>query len=578
MININTLCMQCMKQHNGAEICPHCGYREDNLQKAPYLPVKTWLMDRYLVGKMMTCDGEGVTYIGWDNVLQSAVLIREYLPGGLCQRTPDGAVHPLAETTADYSRNLSAFLELCRTLARMRDLSALFPTYDIFELNGTAYAISEYTESITLREFLHRNSDALTFEQARTLLLPTVSTLSSLHAANLIHGGISPETLYVGKDGKVRLGGFAGRELRIARGSLKAGLYNGYAAIEQYGFDGKIGPHTDVYAFAGVFYRVISGQTPADAKTRMSQDSVVPAAVLGNKVPAYAADAITLALQLMPDGRTSSIERFRAEISAAPTVAKDRVAMNPAPAVASKPTEPAPAPKKKKSKTGLYAVISMLVTLLVLGLLLLVLEFNFNFFGWFQQDASSATSLYTPSQENSVPSSPESVPDGPTDEIPDVVGLKLSACEKRYSSYKFEEKYKVYDSQYPEKGTIVAQDPPAGQQFTVGEEAPVITVYVSMGSDTIDKPQIAGLTYGEAIVALLNEGYLWDNISTNIGEVPSFDYIVTKATFSGNKVYSASVMLYVEAPAEPEPEEGLLPGDPLLEQPASQPQEVLTNP
>lgn len=567
MINIHHLCMQCMKEHGGADVCPHCGYREDGLQTAPYLPVKTWLLDRYLVGKMATCDGEGVTYIGWDNVLQSAVLIREFLPGGLCQRVGAETVRPAAEYAADYSRCLAAFLDLCRALARMRDLSALFPVYDIFELNGTAYAVSEYTESITLREFLHRNGDALTFEQARTLLMPTVSTLSSLHAADLIHGGISPETLYVGKDGKVRLSGFAGRDLRIARGSLKSGLYAGYAAIEQYGFDGKIGPHTDVYAFAGVFYRVVSGQAPADAKTRMTQDSVIPAAVLGGKVPAYAADALTAALQLMPDNRTATVERFRAELSAAPTVTKDRVSAQPTPVA--EPARPATAQKPKaKNKTALYVVIAMLVTLLVLGGLLLLLESQFGFIGLFDKDESAPVStLQTPSQDHSVPSSPASVPEGPTDEVPDVVGRNLAACEKAYPSYVFVEQYKVYDGNYA-KGAIVSQSPAAGEQIPVGEDAPTITVIVNMGSDKVTPPEnVAGMTYGDALVALLDAGYLWDSIETNIGEVPSFDYVVTKAQFSGTTVYKASVMLHVEPPKETEKD----PADQVIDQLQSEP-------
>ena len=169
MINTSHLCMECMKDKAEAEVCPHCGYREEALQTAPYLPLRSWLMDRYLVGKMLTCDGEGVTYIGWDNILQAPVTVREYLPDGLCERASDGlTVRGLAE---DYSRCLAGFLSRARALARMRDLAALFPTYDIFELNGTAYAVSEYTESISLGEFLHRNGEALTFEQTRVLML-----------------------------------------------------------------------------------------------------------------------------------------------------------------------------------------------------------------------------------------------------------------------------------------------------------------------------------------------------------------------------------------------------------------------
>ena len=72
MQNINDLCMGCMKDNGGAEVCPYCGYHEDALPLAPYLPTKTWLEDRYLVGKLLSSNGEGATYLGWDNVSAGA--------------------------------------------------------------------------------------------------------------------------------------------------------------------------------------------------------------------------------------------------------------------------------------------------------------------------------------------------------------------------------------------------------------------------------------------------------------------------------------------------------------------------
>ena len=64
-----------------------------------------------------------------------------------------------------FETHLKEFLELSRALARMRDLPAVIPVYDIFEANGTGYRISEYAESITFEEFLKRNGNVLTFEQ-----------------------------------------------------------------------------------------------------------------------------------------------------------------------------------------------------------------------------------------------------------------------------------------------------------------------------------------------------------------------------------------------------------------------------
>lgn len=548
MINVNNLCMECMKDNGGAEICPFCGYRDDHLQTAPYLPPKTWLMDRYLVGKMMTCDGEGVTYIGWDNILQSAVLVREYLPEGLCTRTADGGmVQIVPEATQDYAHGLGVFLELCRALARMRDLSALFPVYDIFELNGTAYSVSEYTESITLHEFLHRNGDSLTFEQARTLMMPAVSTLASLHAADIVHGGISPDTLYVGKDGKIRLGGFATRELRTAKGILKTGLYPGYAAIEQYGFDGGLAPCTDVYAFAASIFRIITGTAPTDAKRRMNQDGVEPEVFLNGKVPDYAAEALVHALQLMPDSRTATVERFRAEFSDAPSITEEkRAALEETAVLTDEGEQP-----EQKGKLSKYTVIAMAVTLVLLAALFLFVDWQWGMFGIFNRDKNpdDAASLLVISSE-ATPSS--NTASGLTRKMPDFVGQSLTASILNYGSYEFKVEYKVYSEKY-DKDVIISQTPEPGTESPLdSNESQTVTVVVSLGSGQLQVPAVEGLTYAEAIEQLWKAGFAYDSITCNT-ETPAYDGKVTKISPSAGStcnIYDAKIILYVENPVE----------------------------
>ncbi len=541
MINTNHLCMECMKNKGEAEICPFCNYQDTGLQTVPYLATRTWLMDRYLVGKVLTFDAEGITYIGWDNILQSPVLIREFFPEGLCVRAENGLqVNPVSST--DFTVCLGEFLELHRALGRMRELAALFPVYDIFESNGTAYTVSEYTESITLNEFLHRNRETLTFEQARTLLLPAVSTLSSLHGADIIHGGISPDTLYVGKDGKLRFGGFAGSQLRFARGALKTGLFAGYAAIEQYGFDGKAGPHTDVYAFAATMYRVLAGASPMSAKDRVNNDVFVIPATLQQKMPAHACEALTNALQLMPGNRTATIERFRSEFSATPAIREEKKAT----AIPLEEEEPATEPKK--SKTGLYAIIAMLATLVVFLGIFAVVDIKWNVFGVFSsEEPSSAPSLLVISSQ---PAPSEDTQSELTRKVNNFVGQSYNAAVQNFTSYNFTVEYRVYSNQY-QKGAIISQTPAAGTEIPLNNsEAQPISVVVSLGSGDLKVPTVEGLTYAQAIEKFWQAGFSYDSISTNV-ENPGYDYVVTKVSpESGSTcdIYDAKVILYVEKP------------------------------
>lgn len=73
MISSDNLCMSCMREIGDEKICPYCGYHVDSAQISPYLPVRTLVANRYLVGKMLEYNGEGATYIGWDLKEKKAV-------------------------------------------------------------------------------------------------------------------------------------------------------------------------------------------------------------------------------------------------------------------------------------------------------------------------------------------------------------------------------------------------------------------------------------------------------------------------------------------------------------------------
>ena len=213
MQNTDRLCMGCMNDSGSEDICPICGHSVHEKNDISFLPIKTWIKSRYLLGKALSSDGEGVTYIGWDNQEDTIITVREFFPIPLAQRGNDGSI--LVKEGSDFAFNtaLMDFLQLHKTLSGI-ELSAISPITEIIECNSSAYVISRAPSGITLREFLLRNGGTLTWEQAKVLFLPLISSIISLHENSIIHGGISPETILVGRDGKLRLTGFATKHLR----------------------------------------------------------------------------------------------------------------------------------------------------------------------------------------------------------------------------------------------------------------------------------------------------------------------------------------------------------------------------
>jgi serine/threonine-protein kinase len=133
--------------------------------------------------------------------------VREFIPDAITSRSyGSNEVAVMAGCEFAYRECFQTFLELWRKLARLRGLSALINVIDIVEDNGTAYAVSEHFEGASLRDFLLASKTGyIGWERARQLLMPVLSTLGTLHSSGIIHRGISPSTLIIGKDGKLRI-------------------------------------------------------------------------------------------------------------------------------------------------------------------------------------------------------------------------------------------------------------------------------------------------------------------------------------------------------------------------------------
>ncbi len=394
MISSDKLCMSCMREIGDARKCPHCGYYADSTQISPYLPVRTVVANRYMVGKMLEYNGEGATYIGWDLVEKKAIKIREFIPDSFTIRSTSNLTLQVMRGSENVFKDLRrSFEEMWTKLARLKGLSALISVNDVVEDFGTSYAIYDHFEGITLRDFLLRsNTGYISWEKARQLLMPVLSAIGTLHSAAIIHRGISPSTLVIGVDGKIKITGFCVGAARTARSDLNSQLYDGYAAIEQYGFDGQQGTWTDIYAFAAVLYRTLIGSDPISSKERMTNDRLMVPGKFAEALPAYVINGLINALQILPDDRTRTVEQLRAELSASPVATAvsgqhqrapkppvaPRTQPKRSPAPVSKPESAKPQKNNKKKKMSpivllfMSFAITLAACLIPLGIYLII--------------------------------------------------------------------------------------------------------------------------------------------------------------------------------------------------------------
>jgi serine/threonine protein kinase len=316
----NYLCMGCMSEKGTAEACPICGLQDEKSQESPlYLPPRTTLNNRYLVGRVLGYGGFGITYLAYDLNLQIKLAIKEYLPQNLATRTP--SVTSVAVYTGDakehFTFGLEKFLEEARMLAKFNGHPCIISVYDFFKENGTAYLAMDYVEGITLKEYLAHKGGKISFETALEIMMPVMDALREVHSFGMLHRDISPDNIYITKNKFVKLLDFGAA--RFAMGeqskSLSVILKPGYAPEEQYRSRGKQGPWSDVYAVGATIYRVITGEPPFEALDRLEEDILQPPSELGVNIPDQAEKALLKALAVRANDRFQTIDDFQKMLS-----------------------------------------------------------------------------------------------------------------------------------------------------------------------------------------------------------------------------------------------------------------------
>ena len=276
------------------------------------LPMQSMLQE-YRVEQVLGAGGFGITYRARDTNLDKDVAIKEYLPGELAMRAPDGNV--VAQATsheAGYKWGLERFLLEARTLAKFSH-PHIVRVLRYFEANSTAYMVMDYEKGDPLKTILQHDPQPAE-ARLKALIAPLLDGLSAVHATGFLHRDIKPDNIFIRADGRPVLIDFgaARQALGGETRSLTAILTPGFAPLEQYSGDGKQGPWTDLYAMGGVLYRAVADKNPPDAVTRIRGDSL-PAglAAAHGKYSEPFLSAIEWALTLDEKKRPQSVEEWK---------------------------------------------------------------------------------------------------------------------------------------------------------------------------------------------------------------------------------------------------------------------------
>ena len=322
---MKTRCLSCMGEYESEYgLCPYCGYEPGTPPESPlHMAPGVVLSGRYTVGKVIGYGGFGVTYIGWDNTLQQRVAIKEYLPSEFATRAAGQSQVTVfgGNKSRQFEDGLSKFVDEAKRLARFQNEPGIVRVFDSFSENNTAYIAMEYLDGETLTAYLEREGK-IPVAQAVEMLAPVAASLETIHTEGIIHRDIAPDNIMITKDGQVKLIDFgAARYATTSHSrSLTVIIKPGYSPEEQYRSKGDQGPHTDVYALAAVFYRMVTGVTPPDALERRAylenkkKDILTPPSKYC-KIDRNQENAILNAMNVRIEDRTPSASKLLEELT-----------------------------------------------------------------------------------------------------------------------------------------------------------------------------------------------------------------------------------------------------------------------
>lgn len=605
------LCMGCMQEKGEDPICPHCGYEEGTPHFASYLPPHTMIDDRYLVGKVLSYNGESVIYIGFDTMSGKRVDIREYFPDTLAVRNPDGrSVRVNEGRQIQFKAYMGDYLEMIRKLSRMRTLSCVVQVQGIVEANGTVYAVMEHIDGRTVRQFINERGTMLSWQEASDLFLPMLKTLRLIHQDGLIHRGISADTILITKNNTVKIDGFAISAVRAARTELIAELFPAFPPRSSIPPSAPTGRGRTCMRYVPCFIRCSPGSGPPEALIRSPEKRLMPPIERNDTVPPAVSNAILEGLALNIRERIQDMDtligRLTGETEPAPAAApaepdfptivipEDDWPEEPEgnttyyrPAASgetrtTKDTRRVETEAEEKSRTKKLVLTSMAITLPIL-LLALILTFWILFGGrnhgggtsssensvdstvsdeWLvpskeESELSFSSRDESSRGESSAESSEESSQEESSEEVlkmEDFKGQKYAdviANAKNKAIYIFAEPEYVYSSEY-EEGIVVDQDVTPDIEITTGTQ---VRLKVSKGTPYLILPSYDKKTEKEYLNELAAMGIT--NVTVSRRRDPLFNqggYVVGTNMSDGQYdiVNKPLLEIYVSIGAEDE--------------------------
>lgn len=313
-MNLEKLCLSCFRE-NDDELCKYCGYVEPEKRRKSLLPARVVLNGRYIIGEVLSVDKSSIGYKAWDTVMECVVEMQEYYPRDIVTRERNGADIVLIgqENSSAFNKNVSSIISSAKKMINLSSSPHIVKIFDCFKCNNTVYIVKEYLEGITLKDYIDSNDGVTDTETALSIIVPVLEGLSTIHKAGFVHRAVSPKNIIITVDNEIKISNF--RFLKDASPykdeNMTVHFSAGYTPPEQYRSKSKQGAFSDIYSVGAILYRMLTGEKPADALERTSQDVLVSPKELNPEIPDNVSISIMKAMNMTSELRFKSAADFK---------------------------------------------------------------------------------------------------------------------------------------------------------------------------------------------------------------------------------------------------------------------------
>ena len=375
--------------------------------------------------------------------------------------------------------------------------------FDVGVMDDAHYIVMEYVPGRTLKDRIKQEGH-LSVGDALQVAKDIARALAHAHANNLVHCDIKPHNILMMPDGSAKVADFG-----IARAVTESTMtYTGNVVGSVHYFSPEqakgtlITPKSDVYSLGVVLYEMLTGALPFTGETPVSiamkhlQEEPVSVRQLDPDIPPVVEAIVARAMSKDPAMRPAAAE-FMHDIQQAeqmlgagqgfgPAAPADPFATQVLPRV-EEPAEPVLSrrerhqaasyedeePEQEKSIFKSKAFIAGLIMVLVMGFF----AGAFMSYGKFWSTAEVV--------------------------VPDVTGKQMTLARQILEDKKLRVNVaETYDASVP-AGTVVSQNPEAGAKV---KEERLVTIYVSKGGESLEMPDLKGLSRKDAEEKLTKMG------------------------------------------------------------------------